>query len=287
MRNNEDRLGGALETSETPPVNVTNSPSNGSSGLLNFVAPTDFVELPSRGVYYPKGHVLYGQKTIEIRQMTAKDEDILTSRALLQQGVAIDRLLNSLIVDKSVQAKDLLVGDKNAIMITARASAYGNIYETSVQCPYCSQHSDHSFDLDEALVLKELDSEASKNLTGDATYKATLPSSKAEVEIKYLTSEDEKKLMNLTERRRKHKLQDTAVTDQVKAFVVSINGVSDPSEIAKFVDNMPARDSRYVRNVYAETAPNVDLTQDYICKHCLTETALEVPFTTDFFWPRQ
>tara|TARA_R110000824_G_scaffold150209_3_gene320714 strand:+ start:3741 stop:4604 length:864 start_codon:yes stop_codon:yes gene_type:complete len=286
MRNNEDRLGGALEASEAPPTNTTNNPSNGSSGLLNFVAPTDFVELPSKGTYYPKEHALRGQKTIEIRQMTAKDEDILTSRALLQQGIAIDRLLDNLIIDNNIRAKDLLVGDKNAIMITARASAYGRLYETSVQCPYCAQHSEHSFDLEEALVLKEVDSEVGKNLTEDATYRTTLPASKAEVEIKYLTSEDEKKLMNLTERRRKHKLQDTAVTDQVKAFVVSINGVSDLSEIAKFVDNMPAKDSRYIRSVYADTAPNVDLTQDYICKHCLTETVLEVPFSTDFFWPR-
>ena len=285
MRNNEDRLGGALETSEAPLVNTTNDSSN-NSGPLNFVVPTDFVELPSQGTFYSEGHALYNQKTIEIRQMTAKDEDILTSRALLQQGLAIDRLIDNLIVNKNIQAKSLLIGDKNAIMVTARSSAYGNVYETAVQCPYCSQHSEHAFDLNETLALKEITDETTSNLTENATYKTILPTNNVEVEIKFLTSGDERKLMNLAEQRRKHKLLDTSVTDQMKAFIVSVNGVSDRSDIAQFVNSMPAKDARHVRSVYASAAPNIDLTQDFICKFCLTETKLEVPFTTDFFWPR-
>ena len=102
MRNNENRIGGAMQSADTPPVDEVNSGSNNNSHSLNFVVPTDFVELPSQGTFYPGGHALHNQKTIEIRQMTAKDEDILTSVSLLKKGVAIERLLESLIVDKSI-----------------------------------------------------------------------------------------------------------------------------------------------------------------------------------------
>ena len=109
MRNNQDRLG-AQPGGETPPVS---QPTQQTKQPLQFVTPTEFVELPSKGAFYPQGHPLHNVDTIEIRHMTAKDEDILTSRALLQKGIAIDRFLQNVIVDKNVNIADLLVGDKN------------------------------------------------------------------------------------------------------------------------------------------------------------------------------
>ena len=79
---------------------------------------------------------------------------------------------------------------------------------------------------------------------------------------------------------------ETPVTDQLKTFIVSIDGVADRADISGFVDNMPARDSRFLRTEYMKLVPNVDLTQDFVCKHCLSESKMEVPFTTEFFWPR-
>ena len=281
MRNNEERFGPAAQADSTP--SLADAPNNGSS-TLNFVAPTDFVELPSKGKYYFEGHPLHNKEHVEIRQMTAKDEDILTSRSLLKKGVALERLLESLIVNKTINVNELLVGDKNAIMIRARISAYGNKYETKVQCPYCNGSTEHAFDL-EALELKE--PKEAQTPTKNGTFIVELPVSKATVEVRFLNGEDETKLLAVSEKKKQYNLADSAVTDQMKAFVVSINGVADRGQISDFVDNLPAKDSRYLRTSYVNLVPNIDLTQLYKCQSCFAEVEMEVPFTTDFFWPNR
>ena len=134
MRNNQDRLG-AVNKGEEPPVQQ--QPQQVEQ-TLQFVTPTEFVELPSRGKFYPEGHPLHNTEIIEIRHMTAKDEDILTSAALLKKGLAIDRFLQNIIVDKSINIADLLVGDKNAIIVASRISGYGAQYEAGISCPSCA-----------------------------------------------------------------------------------------------------------------------------------------------------
>ena len=96
--------------------------------MAEYKSPTEMVDLPSQGYFYFDGHPLSSGK-IEIKYMTAKEEDILTSQNLIQQGTVIDKLLESLIVDKSVKLDDLLIGDKNAIMVAARILGYGKEYE--------------------------------------------------------------------------------------------------------------------------------------------------------------
>ena len=127
-RNNEERFGPRGDAGSESPAAALPNP-------LDFISPTEHVELPSQGKGYPQGHPLHGKETIEIKYMTAKEEDILSSRNLLKKGLAIERLIQSVICDKNVQAKDLLVGDRNAILIAARRSAYGNIYSIKVTCP--------------------------------------------------------------------------------------------------------------------------------------------------------
>ena len=121
VRNNMDRLGTNDQT-ETKAAPAALSP-------LNFVAPTEFVELPSKGQGYSSDHPLSGKDVIEIKFMTAKEEDILTSATLLKKGIAIDRFMQNIICDKNIKIDDLLIGDKNAILIAARASGYGATYE--------------------------------------------------------------------------------------------------------------------------------------------------------------
>ena len=113
MSRNKDRLGGSQHQDTQPPA---------QTGGFSFVVPTEFVELPSQGRFYPQGHPLHSQDSIEIRQMTAKEEDMLTSRTLLKKGVALDRVISSLIVNKAIDADSLLVGDRNAIIIATRVS---------------------------------------------------------------------------------------------------------------------------------------------------------------------
>jgi len=119
-RNNEDRVGAAGSDTSAPTPDLVNEKSP-----LTFTTPTEFVELPTRGRFYPEDHPLHNVEEIEIRFMTAKDEDILSSKTLLKKGVAIDRLLQNVIVDKRINVGDLFVGDKNALIVASRITGYG------------------------------------------------------------------------------------------------------------------------------------------------------------------
>ena len=136
MSRNSDRLGAQSVQSSAPPPQIT---QNNDANPFSFVVPTEFVELPSKGKYYPEHHPLHNQETIELKHMTAKEEDILTSRALLKKGVALDRLLDSIIIDKRIKGENLFVGDRNAILLAARISGYGSDYSTKITCPSCEQ----------------------------------------------------------------------------------------------------------------------------------------------------
>ena len=116
---------------------------------ISIPVPTELVPLPSKGRYYAEDHPLHNAETLEIRYMTARDEDTLTSPSLLRKGLAVDRMLKNLIVNPAVETNALLIGDKNAIIISSRVSAYGGEYATQVTCPACSDSSKYSFELEE------------------------------------------------------------------------------------------------------------------------------------------
>ena len=275
-RNNKDRMGSA-------PIH-TDAPQQKS--ILDFVSPTEFVELPSRGLAYSEDHPLYGQDVIEIRYMTAKDEDILTSETLLKKGIALERLLENIIVDKTIDPKTMLVGDRNAVIIAARASGYGEAYETQVTCPNCGTGAQMTFDLSEP-KLQELDYEnlefITKNETGNFLIK--LPQTDFSVEVRLLTGKDEQYLTQLAQNKKKNKLNDSAMTDQYKMMIVSVEGVTDKATLGKFIEVMPAADSRFLRKAYKAIIPNVRITEDFSCTSCGHEQELEVSFGADFFWP--
>tara|TARA_R110000824_G_scaffold43779_1_gene127776 strand:+ start:21652 stop:22509 length:858 start_codon:yes stop_codon:yes gene_type:complete len=281
-RNNKERLGSPASGTAHPDSSVP--PTN----LLEFVVPTEFVELPSGGEYYPEDHPLSGQQNIEIRFMTAKDEDTLTNKTLLKQGVALDRVLQNLLVDKNININDLLIGDKNAIVVAARRSAYGAAYETKVSCPACLVTAERTFDLSEVESVETTELEdlgITKN--DDGTFTIVLPVTKLEATVKLMTGKDERHLASLISSKRKlQKDSDLTVTDQFKQFIVSVQGVEDKKQVAAFIDNMPANDSRFLRLAYKKLVPNIDLLRYFECGACGYEQEMEVPFTTDFFWPK-
>ena len=291
-RNNDDRLtpqtGATQDASTETPTAATQPPAAASTpSPFQFVAPTEFVELPSRGQFYPEGHVLHGTETIEIRQMTAKDEDILTSRALLKKGVALDKLINNLLVDKRLNPEDMLIGDKNAILVAARASGYGSDYTTRVTCPNCGETSTSTFDLTEVSITAADAHADLPGITRDGPYfNIELPATKVTVVCKMLTGRDENVIARNNRVSKKAGVNnEVTLTSQMRRFIVSVNGDSSPKNIAYFVDHMPARDSRYLRTMYKAITPNVDMTQIFDCSECEYTSELEVPFTTDFFWP--
>jgi hypothetical protein len=284
MRDNEDRLG-PLVSADAPvqhmPVNTT------QASPLGFVVPTEFVELPSRGKFYPDGHPLKDKDKIEIKFMTAKEEDILTSRALIKKGVAIDKMLESLILDKNIKVESLLLGDKNALVVAARISGYGASYKTGVTCPNCGTSCKHEFDLEKLNIhYCENFEEYGVTKTGSSTFKLQLPKTRSEVEVRLLTSKDENDIVESSEKRKKLNLPEESSTSQMKAYVVSINGNSDKAFLKQAIENMPALDAKTLRLVYREISPNVDMKQQFVCSTCSFEQEMEVPFTVDFFWPK-
>jgi len=287
MSRNNDQRSGAKNTSATPAAPVFATPQEQS---FNFAIPTELVDLPSGGRFYPEGHPLHGKDVLEIRYMTAKDEDILTSRSLLKKGVAIDKLLKNVIVDKSIDPNSLLVGDKNAVLVAARISAYGPEYKTRINCPSCASLNDFEFDISNpeftGLAHEQLEKlEVVDN--GDGTFSLDLPLSKVTVGVRLLTGHDEKKLAATVKSKKKANLPESNTTEQFRFIICSVNGDDNKGLINKFISLMPAVDSKYLRTLYKELNPNIDLNQQFSCSECDFEGAVEVPFTADFLWPRQ
>ena len=287
MSRNKQRTA-AKNVDATAATTAATAESTPAPTTLSYVAPTEFVELPSRGKFYSADHPLHNKEVIEMRYMTAKDEDILTSPALLRNGLAIDRLIENLVVDKSIRVKDLLLGDKNAVILAARVSGYGEDYTVGVTCPSCDATVEHTFNLSEIPhdtgVLPEDDNE-SVYLTEEGTFIATLPKSQYDVEFKLLNGDDEDYLEKLALKTKKLKLPEASATNLLKRLVVSVNNVNVPSEIANFIDNMPAQDARFLRACVQTVTPNVDMTQEVECSSCGTTSEMAVPFTSEFFWP--
>ena len=297
IRNNEDRTGERLETAASAPPPMPGAGSEASPSMtLDFTCPTEFVDLPSRGRFYPEGHPLYGRESVEIRFMTAKDEDILTSKSLLKKGVAIDRFLQNIIVDKSIKLSDMFIGDKNALVVAARVTGYGANYATKTTCPACGNTQEYQFNLEEKKI-KEGGLDTVKlhtpalvediEETSDNTWVVECPRSKVKVELRLLTGAHEKFLLKSQAMKKKQKLPEAGLTDQLRQTIVSVNGDTKPGNINRFIDVMPAMDSRFLRGIYENLMPKVDLTQHFECQSCDFEQDMEVPFTTDFFWPKR
>ena len=256
------------------------------NSILNFVSPTDFVELPSKGLFYKEGHPLHKQEVIEIKFMTAKEEDILTNEALLRKGLAIERFMESVILNPNIKSHELLIGDRNAILIAARISGYGEKYETKMACPACGTQNDIVFDISKPEIfhpsmegLKAI----RKNDRGNYIFK--LPVCNFDVECRLLTGKDENRLTEMAKTKKKHRLESSSVTDQFKMMIVSIDEVSDKGTLNRFIEVMPAADARALRNAYKRIIPNIKLKDDFSCISCDHEQELEVPFGADFFWP--
>lgn len=274
-RNNEDRLMGGHKPTPSEEAPQMANP-------MDFVTPTQIVDLPSKG-RYPQGHPLHGAESIEIKYMTAKDEDILTNRSLLKKGLAIDKLIQNLIKDKRIDSKSLYLGDRNAIIINARASAYGADYKTTVACPACEKSSKFAFNLSDHEIYHGDDiPENEMTNNGDGSFTCILPSSKIVARIRPLLGNDEVEM--IADSGVKDATTDL-ITRQMKRFVIDFNGYSEKKVIDYVCDNMVAMDSKHLRNCSKLITPDVVMQQTFICKHCDHREVMSVPFGADFFWP--
>ncbi len=273
-RNNKSRT-------NTPAAFVPEVPTP-RGAQFDFASPTEFVALPSGGRLYPPDHPFHLKSEVELKFMTARHEDILSSKMLLSRGMALERLLQELMVDE-VNVKSLLVGDRNALFVAARVTAYGHEYGVKLKCPSCGAEATHEFDLSE-LGMNTIPTDV--ETTAQGTFMVNLPKSGVEVELKFLNVREQEYLVKNSESKVKNNLNESANTDFLKMAIVSVNSETDKSKISSFIMNMPAMDSLAIRRQYNNVSPDIDLKQDYHCSSCGSTTALEVPLDNNFFWPR-
>jgi|10_taG_2_1085330.scaffolds.fasta_scaffold01407_5 hypothetical protein len=278
---NEERLGTSQQetnrstNSTTPPQQIQN--------LLNFPTSTEFVDLPSRGEFYAEDHPLHGQKQLEMKVMTTKEEDILLNANYIRNGVVIDKLLRSLMVDKSIKLDDLLIGDKNALVFAARASGLGHLYTAKVKCSKCDESTEVEHDLSD-LATKDANTVDWISPTESGTFVVDLPKSKLKVEFKLLTGREEKDIDITVAKRKKHRLPVNHLLIRLQKIILSINGVSDSFQISSCLEAMPIMDSRRIRLAYDHVLPDIDTSFDFMCPFCDTEQEVGLPLTADFFW---
>lgn len=246
--------------------------------------PTELVPLPSRGKVYPPESPLANLEALEIRAMTAKDEDILTSRALLKQGKAIDALLRNCIVNKALDIDSMLTGDRNAILVGIRMTGYGPEYKVKTQCPKCDEFAEQEFDLS-TIPLKMLDAEPLEPNTNRFFF--TLPMSKKNVEFRLPTGADDRAIADALDKMRKKSGagSENLVTGRLHHQIVSIDGEDDRNKLLQLVRNMSAKDSRDLRKFMDSISPGIEMKQIITCGECTLSSEVDVPMGTEFFWP--
>ena len=233
--------------------------------------PTEIVELPSKGLLYAEDSPLRSG-TIEMKYMTAKEEDILTNQNYIQKGTVIDKLLQSLIVDKNVKYNELLVGDKNALLVAARILGYGKDYEFT----YLGEKV--NVDLS-AVQNKPLDE--SKIKDGKNEFEFVTPATGDTLTFKLLTHGDELSVQREIDGLKKINKESSAeLSTRLKYMILAVNG--DDKAVRPYVDNQfLARDSREFRKYVNEIQPDVDL-KFYPDG---AEEGVDIPIGITFLWP--
>ena len=240
-----------------------------------FKFPTETIELPSKGLLYSKDSPLANGE-IEMKYMTAKEEDILTNQNYIKQGTVLDKLLQALIVTK-IDFNDLLIGDKNAIMVASRILGYGKDYSFE----YKGEEQTVDLSLLEPTTINEDLFKDGKN-----EFYFTLPASKTTISFKFLTHGDERKIeQEIKGLKKLNKNVNPILSTRLKYLMLSVDGDYEKKTIREFIDNfMLARDSRDLRQYMRSIQPNIDLVFEHTDEEG-TQESVDIPINVNFFWP--
>jgi hypothetical protein len=240
-----------------------------------FKFPTEMVDLPSKGLVYPEGHPLSSGQ-VEMKYMTAREEDILTNQNYIVKGVVIDKLLQSLIVTK-FDYNTLLIGDKNALLVASRILGYGKDYDFNYlgEVKVVDLSKLNNKVLDDSIFIK-----------GKNEFAFTLPHSNTPITFKLLTEGDENKIEDELKGLKKiNKDSVPELTTRLKQVILSIDGDYEKKTIREFVDNyLLAKDSRSLREYIGKIQPDVDLTFEIEISNEETEK-INIPIGLNFFFP--
>lgn len=246
--------------------------------------PTEIVDLPSKGWFYPIGHPLSSGK-LEMKMMTAREEDILTSQNLIKKGIVLQRLIDSLIVDKRIKQDDILLCDINGIFVSARRLAYGDSYgPLKIKCPSCGEENSHTIDLS---LIETRPFNFDNYPKGQNIFNFVLPYCKRLISYKILNQREDNmaddEIKNLS---RVNKERSTEVTTRLKYVIQTIDGDDDKVAIRKFIETeLVSKDTLELRKHIRANVPDIDMTFSYVCPSCDHSDRMDIPMSVGFFWP--
>jgi hypothetical protein len=256
-------------------------PQQSIPSTKSFAFPTEVISLPSKGLVYPESNPL-SKGEITIKLMTAKEEDIITNQNLIRKGLHLDKLLESVVVEPGVNINDLVLGDKNAILISSRILAFGTEYDVTINDPADNENVSVTIDLSK-IKIKEIDE---SKLNRDNEYEFILPKTKTPIKFKLLTHGDEVLINKDVEASEKNLKQSNEITTRYRRIIVEVNGNREIGFISNFVANqLLAADSKALRKHISEITPDLDLTFEYESLITGETEALRIPFGVDFFYP--
>lgn len=261
------------------PVSVEPHPAD-----RDYRPPVSSVKLPSRGLVYPPESPLYLLESVDIKAVSATEENILSSPVLIRKGTVLNVLMKACITNRMIDPDQMVIGDRNAILTAIRVSAYGPQYLARVECPVCHEEAEHEFDLSR-LELKTLDVEPATG-PGSNEFTFKLPVSGREVRFKLFDSNDIADLEKTIEAVKKRTGAEQSVTLRLISQVLSVQGI-EKENLPSFLSSMLALDSKPLRAYMDRIAPGVEMAQEYECQSCGKTAEVDVPMGTEFFWPSE
>ena len=250
---------------------------------FNWEIPVETVPLPSRGILYSPDSKLYKKETLQIKAMTAREEDILMSPAYAKDGTTILMLIKSCLIDKTIDVSELTTGDRNALMMSIRITGYGTDYPVTTKCSNCGSSEKINIDLGN-LGISRLSIDPVEE--GKNEFEYTLPVSKKKITFSFMTYAREKNREAKIEFSKKQKgKNDKSVTTFLEEVIHSVDGITDKNKIYHFIQSMPALDSRKLRSYIAENEPGIVMEHEYRCTNCSHLNKKNIQINSNFFWP--
>ena len=241
-----------------------------------FKIPTEIINLPSKGAFYPNR-----KSTVEIKYMTAEEDNILFSADLIKSGKVLDVLLESVIKDKDLRPDDMLSGDRNYVLIESRRTGLGDEYKPGkIRCESCSEEFEPTVDLSK-LKSRELELEPG----ADGLYEVILPVTKITIKFRLLRGSDEKRLAKSIEKKTATARISKLITERYLLQIMEVNGNKDKIYISKFISAMPTKDSLFFREYNRQVEPGLDLNYEFECSNCGHLQDRDVPITSRLFYP--
>ena len=245
--------------------------------------PTEVINLPSKGWFYPNDNPL-SSGMLELMMMTAKHEDILTSPNLIQKNIALDKLLEAVVINKSIVLDDMLICDRNAAFFAIRRLAYGDHYDARLTCGRCGKETAVTIDL---AKMDNRPFHFENYLKGENNFTFKLPHSGKTITFKLLTKRDENSIeAELKGMEKVNKDIRREITTRLGYIITAVEGDGERVRIRHFVnDELFSKDSLAFRTHLREMMPDIDTTFDFVCSICGLERKEETPMGVEFFWP--